>query len=99
MNLTPLPGNSVRGGCSQNSLARGFPWGSLSDTMLECIAIEGTHHATVHVLAQSRLQLAAGAAAHVSPSPSSGLLLAARLPGGLSGESDTHRIGAVDPTA
>jgi hypothetical protein len=51
--------------------------------MLTCIAIEDIQHATVHVLAQSRSQLAAGARARVSPSPSPCLLLAVGLPGNL----------------
>jgi hypothetical protein len=51
------------------------------------MAIAGTHQATVHVLAQSCISLAAGAATHASPSPSPRLLLASGLPGHVPGES------------
>src|SRR6266542_3381870 len=67
-------------------------------TMVEGIATEGTNHAPVHVFAQARLQLAAGTAAHISPSPSSGLLPVAHLPCDLPREGHDHRTRAVGPT-
>jgi hypothetical protein len=98
MNSIPLFGNHSRGTFRQNGLNSGFPGGSASHTMNECIASEATRNAPVHVFAQAGVQLAAGAAAQVSLSSSSGVLLGTRLPDSLSGESDNQRLGSAGPT-
>src|SRR5436309_3317077 len=99
MDLKPLYGRYSRGVLCQNGIREDFPRGSLSDTRLDCLAIEGIHHATVDVFAHSRIAWAAGAAVHVSPSPSPSLLLAACVRGDLPGESPGQRAGKACPPA
>jgi hypothetical protein len=63
--------------------------------MIAGIVGEGPHHAPLYVLAQASVELAAGTITDVSPSPPLGLLLVARLPSRVPGESDGHRQSTV----
>src|SRR6266511_816455 len=88
VDLRPVSGNDSTRGFCQNGLTEGFPPGFSSDTMVGCTATEGAHYAPVHLFAQAYSQLAARAAADVSPSSSPGLLLVDCLPGDLPGQGD-----------
>src|SRR5262245_26281106 len=98
MNLKPLSGDCARGVFCQNGLAKSFPLGSHSGTLVRCIAREGTYHASVHMFAQANGQLAARAPTDVSSSASSGLLLVVGLPSDLPGKGDHQRVGWAGPS-
>jgi hypothetical protein len=93
MKMKPLSAGCSEGVFCQNGLAVDYPLGSRAGTMLECIALTGTHYASVHMFAHASGQLAAGAAAHVAPSPSFGVWRVSWLPRGLSGEIHRQRAG------
>ena len=60
MKMKPLSAGCSEGVFCQNGLAVDYPLGSRAGTMLECIALTGTHYASVHMFAHASGQLAAG---------------------------------------
>src|SRR5512145_2649982 len=99
MNLQPLSGDRSEEVFCQNGLAKGFPLGYHSGLMIRCIALEETHHVSVHLLAQASDQLAARTPTDVPSSASPGVLLVAGVPSDLPGKRDSQRAGAVGPAS
>jgi hypothetical protein len=68
LDVIPLSGSYSREAVGQNDLTEGFPQESPSDTMVRCTITGRTRNVPVHEFAQTSGQLAAHAAADVSPS-------------------------------